>query len=596
MHIIINNREAVLKKGASFDYIAENRFFTGADSYTLSITFPLKGCQKNIDIFGHINRKDSNLDTLLLSCEIYDRGFQVTGAVNIVEISEEEVKTQFLQGKSASNYSSALDTVYINEVQIGYAQDWTFYTAPYHVAAPGQEHYKGYVSLPWVNNTSGNMQNGMLLYEGVWCYLNYNIDTGALLSCQYYLIYALEIILDACGFNYDLSALKNSDYKYLLIFNTFPHSWDMEEWSNSLPHWTVAEFLEQIELFTNGVFDIDTRRKKVTFSFNRSILDNQKIVNIENVVDEFSVEITDSSKSENNYIEQCNLKYSEADHQMQNLYACDWAVGKMRRLSYMSYDDMLADVHYYKEWSDSYGNLPVFNRLLYVQELQTYFTLKCYKIVTDSKTGRVTKYLRIVPVNVYGSRGNSGDGEGRSTEIGIVPVCIDHCDDTVGDCVFLNCGSYGDAEEEDDEEKNQCFAYNTVNNTEKEKGQEYFDKIYVGFWDGDYNVQNLSKKNLYPLPWIDKLCVDYFGNYNLTDKNFSMRLKGTLVNDNWKVKNKIDQTKKFTFSFLVENGNIPDVKSIFYIHGKKYLAEKITATFTENGMSQLVKMVAYRII
>ena len=123
----------------------------------------------------------------------------------------------FCIGKSASNYSSALDTVYINEVQIGYAQDWTFYTAPYHVAAPGQEYYKGYVSLPWVNNTSGNMQNGMLLYEGVWCYLNYNIDTGALLSCQYYLIYALEIILDACGFNYDLSALKNSDYKYLLI-------------------------------------------------------------------------------------------------------------------------------------------------------------------------------------------------------------------------------------------------------------------------------------------------------------------------------------------------------------------------------------------
>ena len=90
--------------------------------------------------------------------------------------------------------------------------------------------------------------------------------------------------------------------------------------------------------------------------------------------------------------------------------------------------------------------------------------------------------------------------------------------------------------------------------------------------------------------------MDYFGNYNLTDKNFRLRLKGTLVNDYWKVKNKIDQTKKITFSFLVENGVIPDVKCIFYIHGKKYLAEKITATFTENGMSQLVKMVAYRII
>ena len=34
---------------------------------------------------------------------------------------------------------------------------------------------------------------------------------------------------------------------------------------------------------------------------------------------------------------------------------------------------------------------------------------------------------------------------------------------------------------------------------------------------------------------------------------------------------------------------------LYDIHGKKYLAEKITATFSETGMSQLLKMVAYRI-
>ena len=88
MHIIINNKEAVLKKGVSFDYISENRFFTGADSYTLSITFPLKGCKDNLEIFGHINRKDCDLDKLLFECDIYDRLFHVHGAINIVEISE----------------------------------------------------------------------------------------------------------------------------------------------------------------------------------------------------------------------------------------------------------------------------------------------------------------------------------------------------------------------------------------------------------------------------------------------------------------------------------------------------------------------------
>ena len=35
----------------------------GADSYTLSITFPIKGCAENIAIFGHIYRKDFNFGT-----------------------------------------------------------------------------------------------------------------------------------------------------------------------------------------------------------------------------------------------------------------------------------------------------------------------------------------------------------------------------------------------------------------------------------------------------------------------------------------------------------------------------------------------------
>ena len=44
MTILIDDKEAILKKGSSFDYISENRLFTGSDSYTLSMTFPLADC------------------------------------------------------------------------------------------------------------------------------------------------------------------------------------------------------------------------------------------------------------------------------------------------------------------------------------------------------------------------------------------------------------------------------------------------------------------------------------------------------------------------------------------------------------------------
>ena len=41
MQLIIDGKDAVLKKGSSFDYVSENRSFSDADDYTLSITLPL---------------------------------------------------------------------------------------------------------------------------------------------------------------------------------------------------------------------------------------------------------------------------------------------------------------------------------------------------------------------------------------------------------------------------------------------------------------------------------------------------------------------------------------------------------------------------
>ena len=56
MQIFINQQLAAIKRDSTFDFVAENRYFSGADSYTLAITFPLKDCPQNLAIFGHINR------------------------------------------------------------------------------------------------------------------------------------------------------------------------------------------------------------------------------------------------------------------------------------------------------------------------------------------------------------------------------------------------------------------------------------------------------------------------------------------------------------------------------------------------------------
>ena len=114
MEIRINGREAVLKKGTSFEYVAENRLFSGSDGYTLSITFPLRGCPENIAIFGRINRADVISDKVVFNCEIRHGRFFKAGSIAVTEISESEVKCQFLEGRSEQNFSQTFDDIYIN--------------------------------------------------------------------------------------------------------------------------------------------------------------------------------------------------------------------------------------------------------------------------------------------------------------------------------------------------------------------------------------------------------------------------------------------------------------------------------------------------
>ncbi len=49
----------------------------------------------------------------------------------------------------------------------------------------------------------------------------------------------------------------------------------------------------------------------------------------------------------------------------------------------------------------------------------------------------------------------------------------------------------------------------------------------------------------------------------------------------------IDPKQKTAFKFLSDR--IPDVRALYYIRGKRYICENLTATFTEQGMSQLIK-------
>lgn len=68
-----------MKKGTSFEFIAENRLFSGSDEYTLSITFPIVDCPRNRAIFGLLYRKDVDIEKVNFACELRDTNFYKMG-------------------------------------------------------------------------------------------------------------------------------------------------------------------------------------------------------------------------------------------------------------------------------------------------------------------------------------------------------------------------------------------------------------------------------------------------------------------------------------------------------------------------------------
>jgi hypothetical protein len=87
--------------------------------------------------------------------------------------------------------------------------------------------------------------------------------------------------------------------------------------------------------------------------------------------------------------------------------------------------------------------------------------------------------------------------------------------------------------------------------------------------------------------------VTFYPDWTYIRHDWSLSLNSSTFGE-FREPHKIDPTKKYTFKFLADD--IPNVRSVFIIFGKRYVCEKITATFTENGMSQLLKGTFYPVL
>lgn len=497
------------------------------------------------------------------------------------------------------NYNLTFDEIYINELNLGYPNtDKSSFSAGAHITHSIDDGLN-YLALPWVNNSTGNVQNrpnDTASWPSSW----HSTTKG--LSFQPYLVYLIKLICSAVGYSCDLSKLMTSHYRFLIVCNTLPYAWECRNWATPLPHWTLTDFFEQLEYFLNGEFDIDHNAKSIRFSFSKEAIDLAGTEHIDNVIDEFTSKVEDGNSCK--YREAVNLKFAECSHRMWKYYSCKWFVDMMKNNDVILssglgnyncgrfykevngtqrlYIEMIGAADY--EPSVYSGYNPEY--LYYCRNEDTYFILRNYGsyLVDSSKPENLEgnkHYLNTLePVNMFGDSIINENAD--SIEIKIVPVWIDeaYADGIFkGNAFFLECGEYLNSAETiipwD-------YANQKLNKGKSEQSVEYLDKLYMGFWNGaTYNAMY----GKYTFPIIDHV-LTYPREMNFELTGFSMRLRSNVFNTNSKTY-AIDSTHKYTFKFLAHT--IPNVRSLFIIRGRKYICEKITATFTENGMSQLLK-------
>lgn len=587
MKIIIDGKEAVLKKGTSFEFVAENRSFTGSDSYTLSIAFPLRGCPENIAIFGHLNRMDADIEKVVFDCEINDVNIIKHGVLAIVDANDVEIKAQFLEGRSEQNFDVSFDEIYINELDLG---SYPISSLPEDPSSQwlGIDFGQEAVALPWVNNSSGNIQNEVVYYDGAY---SYHEDCEGL-SFMPYLIPIVKRICTALGYSFDVSQMESrEDLRYLIICNAIPWAWNMPQFAYALPHWSATEFFEKLEDFLGGEFNIDHKSKSIVFFFTDYVIANATPLRLDKVVNGFSSNV--STDDECNYKGSSEICYKGASHYMWKLYCCPWFLRYSQ--SPTVYDTLTALIEDTKKYARfrSTGRGDIVHNVFYSKDVDTYFIIRCIRneIVGENDLGYIYENICVLqPINAFGNN-HLNQNSDNVIELDFIPACIMETEDSKGACLFLEPTPIevdsSDAGTRPDDGESPRVSFQSIpmqiilNGEKNGEKNEFFDEIYLAFWTGvNENVGKL------PHPHIDFFTIreDWSVYYNDSSLRLSPKINAFQINPK----------HKYQFSFLSDT--LPNPRAVFFIHGKKYLCEKITATFTENGMSQLLKGVFYRIV
>lgn len=598
--LYLNDRQVVLSENVSIKLVKENAYFTKSSSYTHDITLPLEGCAENLMIFKHINRHDVSKKQQTLKAKlVVDCKSLLNGTAVVKSISEKDVKIQLISGNSEFNFFSKGNETYIDKMDLGSViPDMRFTSVPGAFTDPG--YIKGRFYDKIHNNT--------VLFYPVWDETNERVinDYNLIVRDQFYkhknvwspqpkLSVIIKRVFDNLGYTVDFNLNNDLPIENIYIANTdSTNNADRDGISGSsevpmylnraLPHWTVNEFLEQIEAFLGVITYVDEDVKKVTLIQSRKVTDINDTY-LENVIDSYTTEF-DSDDQEKD-LASGNIGYDSdfSNDSFKYIKIDEDLFDKTETKKYESYEALKKAVGEYNTHDARYVHEAENKQYTFIDSEMLgkgLFEINQFRnLYRDEENKDLDIELKIVPCSMRAHElavhQNATDKNSKYTRSALIPSMQGQPGGTLTEDATVQQIIEGEAVE-----------------------RYVPDKLNVFYWDGLYFGLELisGSTTTFPAAITDKeVCDTLTAAGGVSDFSFrlaapeGMKCWGNFV---FRTALKLNKTAKEVKKFISKSVYSPN--GVFVIKNKRYLCQQIQTNITAKGTDELQEFTGYQLL
>ena len=632
----INGKIAFPVAESDIKITLQNPFIKDGDEKSMEVVFPLN-IPENREVFGPLNRLDTSFEFEdFEDCRLMADNYEVIrGKGTVTSVNNNEVKIQFLAGKTYLRYKASYDHIFIDQLDYGQVaekykvfasaktvQDVSKLSITNDINSKGFIGVAGeYVFMP-VHDESDDVWANAPAYiysQGREGSLLCNTITQA--AVQPNLMMVFRKVMEKLGYSITRNDFNVSPWNKLYVASARV-SLSM---AKALPHWSCYKFLDEFRKLFNAVYIFDEAKKTVSVVPFNSARDNES-VEIE-PVDEFSSSYDEEGLE---YLEASNVQYELSDCErtpdvvsddlinMFEVREYDSATTMKTAFSSLSKKDKLTSLfHCPAGWF--YGSSVINDD---GDILGIYLNPCGWFSPLIRKEGAAAVSLNIVPAAMAKSecricRCIQAHPWLLSTFLGNFPNMVHSFE---GPIANVNCENQTEAEylgssanKEVDYITVEDVLINGESGPDKESDNSTMEVFFVEGHKYRYRgelefVERLEfemdmpeppSEIILPVPFTDSN-LGIFGTLQIPDYSLSLYPLantpsiGQYHTQGMKIKRNVNGNNEICIKFLYDGK--PDPRKIFLCHGKRFIASHIDMAINANGIEPLKTGYFYEIV